>query len=70
MREWLITLIREAVRAEVEHNFRALQDKTALLEASLAGLRVKDKHEARPSLSRQWGAVSRRLEDGSEGKQR
>jgi seryl-tRNA synthetase len=41
VRQWLVSLIREAVRAEVEHHFRALEDKTARIETHFAQIAVQ-----------------------------
>jgi hypothetical protein len=71
MRSWLTTLIREAVRAEVEQHLRTLEDKTARIESNFASIaiRVKEKQEQQkkqPTLGHQWGSVSKRLEENSE----
>jgi hypothetical protein len=71
LREWLLALIREAVRDEVAHHFRSLEDKTALIESNFASIaaRAKEKTEQKtPTLGKQWGATARRLEAKSEGK--
>lgn len=67
MREWLVSLIREAVRAEVSEHFRVLEDKAALTESALSSIRVKEKADAKkPIMGKQWGAIAREAERKSE----
>lgn len=68
IRRWLIALIREAVRAEVELPFASLESRTAQIQEKFSeiAVRVKERQEevkkAQPSLGKQWGARARELE--------
>lgn len=68
-RQWLITLIREAVRAEITEHFRAQEEMIGLCLSNIA-VRAKEKQEdakkAPHSLGKQWSARARDLEAKSE----
>jgi len=67
MREWLIKLIREAIRAELSERLSESEAKLALIETSFANIaiRVKEKQEQaqqKPQRPRTWVEARERLE--------
>jgi hypothetical protein len=70
MRAWLMALIREAVREELEQHFRSLENKLESIEAILttAAQKVVEKQERKaiPAFGLQWGAIARKREQETE----
>jgi hypothetical protein len=70
MRNWLITLIREAIHAELSERLSESESKLSRIEANFASIaiRVKEKQEQQKvQRPRTWQEAKERLEAESNG---
>ena len=70
LRRWLITLIREAIHAELSARLSEAEAKLSRSESKFADIavRVKEKQEAaKPARARTWSELKERLEAEPKG---